>query len=85
MSYISEAWGGRVSDKYQIENCGLFQHLLPGDAVLSGMEFDISDLVGMMQARWHIPAHNPTFTKGMDQFPAMVIEEMHVSVNFHIH
>ena len=31
ISYVSSAWGGRVSDKYLIEHCGLLDHLIPGD------------------------------------------------------
>ena len=30
MSYISDAWGGRVSDKYLTEHCGILAKLLPG-------------------------------------------------------
>ena len=56
VSYVSEAWGGTVSDKYLTEYCGILNHLLPGDIVLADRGFDISDSVGMMQARLHIPA-----------------------------
>ena len=56
VSYVSEAWGGRVSDKYLTESCGILNHLLPGDIVLADRGFDISESVGMMQARLHIPA-----------------------------
>jgi hypothetical protein len=28
--FISEEWGGRVSDKYLTENCGILNHLQPG-------------------------------------------------------
>ena len=34
VSYISQAWGGRVSDKYPTEHCGILAKLLPGDIVL---------------------------------------------------
>ena len=36
ISYISKAQGGRTSDKYTTENCGILENLLPGDYVLSG-------------------------------------------------
>ena len=35
ISYISKGWGGRVSDKYLTENCGLLNHILPGDQILA--------------------------------------------------
>ena len=35
ISFILKDWGGRVSDKYLTENCGLFDHLLPGDQILA--------------------------------------------------
>lgn len=60
VSYVSPAWGGRVSDKYFTDSCGILSNLLPGDVVLADRGFDIFDSVGMMQARLHIPA----FTRG---------------------
>ena len=32
---MSESWGGRVSDKYLTEKCGILDKLLPGDVVLA--------------------------------------------------
>ena len=34
ISFISKAWGGRVSDVYLTENSGLLNNLLQGDLVL---------------------------------------------------
>ena len=45
ISYISNAWGGRVSDKYIVENSGYLRHLLPGDVVLADRGFDVADSV----------------------------------------
>ena len=68
MSYISDVWGGRVSDKYLTEHCGILAKLLPGDIVLTDRGFDVhvADSVGMYQARLHISA----FTKGRNQLTA---------------
>ena len=64
VSYVCEACGGRVSDKY--ESCGILNHLLPGGIVLADRGFDISDSVGMMQARLHIHC-TMAFTHGNSQ------------------
>ena len=78
---VSEAWGGRVSDKHLTENCGILHNLLPGDIVLADGGFDIADAVGMMQARLHIPA----FTKGKSQLSALEVEETRKIANVRIH
>lgn len=60
ISFISRAWGGRVSDKYLTEHCNILRKLLPGDIVLADRGFDIADSVALQQAKLHIPA----FTRG---------------------
>ena len=70
VSFASGAWGGQVSDKHITENCGILSKL-PGDIVLADRGFNISDSVGMVQAKLHIPA----FTKGKDQLSAEEVEE----------
>jgi len=35
ISFVSDSWGGRVSDKYLTENCGILRKLLPGDILLA--------------------------------------------------
>ena len=64
--YHQRHGGCRVSDKHLTEHCGILNYLLPGDVVLADRGFDISESVGLMQARLHIPA----FTKGKDQLSA---------------
>ena len=81
VSYVSETWGGRTSDKYLTEHCGILDNLLPGDVVLADRGFDISDSVGLMHARLHIPA----FTKGKSQLSATEIEETRAIANVRIH
>ena len=71
VSYISDSWGGRASDKYVTEHCGILNNLLPGDIMLADRGFDIPDSVGMYQAMLHIPA----FTRGKSQLTALEIEE----------
>ncbi|EDO43889.1 predicted protein [Nematostella vectensis] len=51
ISFISKAWGGRVSDKHLTEHCSILSKLLPGDIVLADRGFDIADSVGFYQAK----------------------------------
>ena len=81
VSFVSDPWGGHVSDKYLTEHCGSLENLLPGDVVLADWGFDISDSVCMMQARLYIPA----FTKGKDQLSAMEVHETKTIANVQIH
>ena len=80
VSFISEAWGGRVGDKYLTEHSGLLSKLLPGD-VLADRGVDISESMGMMQARLYIPA----FTKWKNQLSALEVEETRHIANVRIH
>ena len=79
--FLSNAWGGRVSDKHLTENCGLLNKLLPGDIVLADMGFDIADSVGFYQATLKIPA----FTRGKRQLSAHDIQETRKIANVRIH
>ena len=63
ISYVSQAWGGRTSDKFLTENCGILNKLLPGDLVLADRGFTIAESVMFQQAQLAIPV----FTKGKDQ------------------
>ncbi|XP_065891616.1 uncharacterized protein [Dysidea avara] len=56
VSFVSECWGGRDSDKHLTEHCSILRKLLPGDIVLADRGFDIAELVAMMRAQLHIPA-----------------------------
>ena len=81
VSFVSDCWGGRVSDKYLTEHSGLRQKLLPGDIVLADRGFDIEESVGVMQTKLHIPA----FTKGKTQLTAVEVEETRSIANVWIH
>ena len=57
VTFVSKAWGGRVSDKFLTEHSEILDKLLPGNIVLADWGFTISDSVGMIQAKLNIPAY----------------------------
>ena len=63
VTFVSEGWGGRTSDKYLTENCSFWDNLKPGDLVLADRGFNIGDAVALMCAEVEIPA----FTTGKSQ------------------
>ena len=71
ISYISNGWGGRASDKHITENSNLLSYLLPGDVILADRGFDIKDSVGLYSATVTIPA----FTKGKKQLDGIEVEQ----------
>ena len=81
IAFVSDSWGGRVSDKYLTEHSGFLRKLLPGDVISADRGFDIRDSVGVMKARLNIPA----FTKGKNQLSALEIEETRTIANVRIH
>ena len=48
---------------YVTENCGILEHLLPGDAILADRGFNIHDSAGMFCAEVQLPS----FKKGKKQ------------------
>ena len=81
ISYVSETWGGRVSDKHITEHCGILDKIIPGDVILADRGFDIADSVGVMRGCLHIPA----FTKGKNQLSALDVHETRKIANVRIH
>lgn len=81
VSYISDGWGGRTSDKYITEHCSLLSHLVPGDTVLADRGFDISDSVGSYCSTLKLPA----FTRGKTQLLGIDVEQTRQIANIRIH
>ena len=73
---------GGGEDKHLTEHCWILNNLLPGD-VLVDRGFDISESVGLMQARPGI--HIPAFAKGKDQLLTLEVEETRAIANVRIH
>ena len=81
VSFISEGWGGRASDKHITENCGILEKLNPGDVLLADRGFDIQESVGLYCATVKIPA----FTKGKTQLSGIEVEQTRQIANVRIH
>ena len=70
ITFISAAWGGRASDKYITEHCGILDKLLPGDQIMADRGFTVGDSVGLHCAELVIPP----FTRGKKQLSRVVLE-----------
>ena len=81
ISFVSEAWDGRTSDKFLTENCGFLKYLKPGDLVMADRGFTIEESVWYYQAKLAIPA----FTKGKDQLDPVDVEKTRGIANVRIH
>ena len=81
ISFVSEAWGGRTSDKFLTENFGFLRNLLPRDLVLADRGFTIHDKVMF----YHENLNIPTFTKGKSQLDPVKIEKTLNLANVRIH
>lgn len=81
VSFISEGWGGRVSDKHITENCMFLKNLLPGDVVLADRGFTVSESIGFHFATLKTPA----FTRGLPQLHPCSIEETRKIASVRIH
>ena len=81
ISFVSETWGGRTSDKFLTENCGILKNLLPGDLVLADRGFTVHESVWFYGAEINIPA----FTRGKDQLDPVDVETTRGIANVRIH
>lgn len=81
ISFVSKAWGGRTSDKFLTENCGILKNILPGDLVLADRGFTIQESLMFHQAELAIPA----FTRGKDQLDPVDVERTRGIANVRIH
>ena len=78
---MSQAWGGRVSDKTITQECGLLSKLLPGDLILADRGFNIMELVDQYKAKVELPA----FTKGKSQLSAEEVKQSRELARVRIH
>ena len=81
ISFVSQGWGGRVSDKTITQECGILSKLLPGDLVLVDRGFNIMELVEQYKAKVQLPA----FTKGKSQLTAKEVKQSQELARVRIH
>ena len=81
ISYISEGWGGRASDKYVVEHSSFLNKLCVGDVVMADRGFDVSDSMGMMGAKLLIP----TFRRDRPRLTGEQVEKTRRIANSRIH
>ncbi|XP_064486007.1 uncharacterized protein LOC135398538 [Ornithodoros turicata] len=63
ISYVSECWGGKVSDKQPVLQTDFTQHLQYGDAVMADRGFNVAEELGALGVQLVVPA----YTKGKTQ------------------
>ena len=80
-TFVSDSWGGRVSNKHLICESGILKKLLPGDILLADCGFDIAEEVALMQASLQIPA----FTRGLSQLFPVDVEKTRKLANLCLH
>lgn len=81
ISFISEGWGGRVSDKCLTQNSKFLNNLCPGDVVLADRGFLIKEFVDLFHATVKIPA----FTRGKHQLDPVDLEKTRAIAHVRIH
>ena len=78
---MSNGWGGRASDQYITENCGILSHLQPGDEILADRGFNVSEAVGLYCAS----VKTPPFTNGKKQLSKFEIDNSRELSRVRIH
>nr|CAH7742669.1 unnamed protein product [Callosobruchus chinensis] len=79
--FISEGWGGRVSDKCVTENSEFLKNLIPGDVVMADRGFLIKEFVELFRATVEIPG----FTRGHKQLHPVELERTRAMAQCRIH
>lgn len=79
--FISQAWGGRISDKEITQRCGFLEKIEYGDVVMADRGFNIGDELAINGAYLVIPA----FTRGKSQLSQREVEQTRQIARVRIH
>lgn len=80
-NFISDCWGGRVSDKVLTQESGFLDLLEPGDVVMADRGFPIADDVAKYRASLYIPPGR----RGNEQFTKTNIKQNREVANLRIY
>lgn len=81
ITFISQGWGGRTSDKCLTEKSAFVNNLIPGDVILADRGFDIKDSVALYRCTLEIPA----FTRGKKQLSMIETQDTREIASQRIH
>lgn len=81
ITFISHGWGGRVSDQHLTENCGILEHLHPGDQILADRGFNVQESASLYCAEVKIPP----FTRGKKQLSKLEVDTSRELSHVRIH
>ena len=81
VSFISDIYGGTISDRELTEKCGILQKLEPGDSVMADKGFTIADILEPIGVSLNIPPR-----KLQDQFeePELIQTRRIASIRIHV-
>ena len=81
ISYISDGYGGRTSNKFITEHCGYLNNIAHVHLILADRGFNVHEAVGSQLGELYIPA----FTKGKQQLDPIDIEKTRKIAQVRIH